>query len=384
METSPQIKSKFPRAGTTIFSVMTALANEHEAINLAQGFPDFEPPAELIALKHRYMLEGKNQYAPMPGVLALREQISAKINRLYSIEYNPDTEITITAGATLALSCAIMCCLGDGDEAIIIEPAYDSYAPAVRMAGAKPVYCEIDLETMRVDWGAVKRLINYNTKAIIINTPHNPTGSILNAQDLIDLEKLVENHDIVVISDEVYEHIIFDGREHQSVARYPKLAKHSFIVSSFGKTYHATGWKMGYIVAPEKLMAEFRKIYQYVGFSAHSPSQYALAEYMKNDTWCAALPQFFTEKRDFFRHLLTDSRFKLLPCDGSYFQTVSYDKISQLNSLDMAKEMTINHKVASIPMASFYHQPFAGKYLRLCFAKSEETLKKGAERLCKI
>ena len=363
---------------------MTALANEHNAVNISQGFPDFDPPKELIKLTSKYMKAGNNQYAPMPGVLALRTEISKKINNLYSAEYDPVSEITVVAGATLGLFCAIQSILSENDEVIIIEPAYDSYEPAIRLAGAKPVYTQLNLETMSIDWDHVKKLVNFNTKAIIINTPHNPTGSILNAQDLAELEKLIEGKDIVVISDEVYEHIIFDKRDHQSIARFPKLASQSFIVSSFGKTYHATGWKMGYVVAPEKLMTEFRKTYQYVGFSAHSPSQYAIAEFMQEDTWCSTLSEFFQMKRDYFKGLLKNSRFKLYPSNGSYFQTVSYEGISDLGSLEMARELTIKHGIATIPFKSFYHETFTGKYLRLCFAKNEKTLKRAAELLCQI
>lgn len=384
MESPLQIKSKFPSAGDTIFSVMTALANKHQAINLSQGFPDFSPPKELISLYNKFAREGKNQYAPMPGIPELRAAISDKIKRTYSANYNPDTEITVTAGATLGLFCAIQSTLGENDEVIIIEPAYDSYIPAIRLAGAKPVFTQIDLETMQVDWEHVKKLINFKTKMIIINSPNNPTGSILSAQDLETLEKIIDGHDIIVLSDEVYEHMVFDGRDHQSVARFTKLAQQSFIVSSFGKTYHATGWKMGYVVAPEKLMKEFRKTYQYVGFSANSPSQYALAELMQNDTWCPSLPAFFQDKRDCFIDNIKNSRFKILPSNGSYFQTLSYEGISELNSLEMARELTIKHKVASIPFESFYHKPFEGKFLRFCFAKNKKTLKAAAEILCKI
>lgn len=384
MESPIQVKSKFPNAGDTIFSEMTALANKHGAVNLSQGFPDFDTPKDLIKLASKYMKLGKNQYAPMPGVLTLRQEISKKINRLYSAEYNPETEITVVAGATLGLFCAFQSILNENDEVVIFEPAYDSYEPAICLAGAKPVYIQIDLETMTINWDHVKKLINHNTKAIVINTPHNPTGSILKEEDLLQLEKLIEGKDIVVISDEVYEHIIFDKTTHQSVAKYPKLACRSFIVSSFGKTYHATGWKMGYVVAPEKLMREFRKTYQYVGFSAHSPSQYAIADFMQEDAWCPALSGFFQEKRDYFREKIKDSRFKLHPSNGSYFQTISYDGISEKNSLEMARELTINHGIATIPFESFYHKPFDGKYLRICFAKNKETLKKGAEILCSI
>lgn len=384
METSVNVLSKLPGTGTTIFAVMTALANEHKALNMAQGFPDFNCPDELLSLVNKYMKKGLNQYAPMPGILPLRERIAVKTRELYSAEYDPNTEITVVGGATLGLFCCISAIVRENDEVIIIEPAYDSYIPAIELNGGKAVFSKLKFPSFQIDWQEVKKLINFRTRAIIINTPHNPAGMAMTAQDMAMLEKLTENTDIVIISDEVYEHILFDGLEHQSVARYPKLAKRSFIVSSFGKTYHNTGWKMGYVVAPEKLSAEFRKIYQYVAFSANTPIQYAYADFLENREHYLGLPAFYQEKRDFFRNLLKGSRFKLMYCSGSYFQLLGYDKISQEGDYDFAVRMTKEHGLASVPVSVFYHDRTDNKVLRFCFAKGEETLQKAAEILCSL
>lgn len=384
MDTSVNLLSKLPGTGTTIFTVMSALAAEHKALNMAQGFPDFNCPDELIALVNKYMKKGANQYAPMPGVLPLRERIAAKTSRLYSAEYDPTSEITVVGGATLALFCCISAVVRENDEVIVIEPAYDSYIPAIQLNGGKAVFSKLKFPSFQIDWQQVKKLINFRTRAIIINTPHNPAGLAMTAQDMAMLEKLTENTDIIIISDEVYEHIIYDGLEHQSVARYPRLAQRSFIVSSFGKTYHNTGWKMGYVLAPEKLSAEFRKIYQYVAFSTSTPVQYALADFMENEDHYLQLPKFYQEKRDYFRELLKPSRFKLMGCSGSYFQLLGYDKISDEGDYDMAVRLTKEKGIASVPVSVFYHDRTDNKVLRFCFAKSEDTLKKAADILCKL
>jgi methionine aminotransferase len=378
------VKSKLPKTGTTIFTVMSALAAEQKAINLAQGFPDFSCSPKLIDLVHHYMNQGMNQYAPMPGVMKLREKIAEKTEALYSAVYNPDTEITITPGGTHALYAAITAFVGEGDEVVIIEPCYDSYVPAIQLNGGRPVFVELKYPDYKVDWNEVKKLITYKTKMIIINTPHNPTGITLNAQDMMKLEKIVKNQDVIILSDEVYEHILFDGLEHQSVARYPGLAERSIIVSSFGKTYHTTGWKMGYVVAPANLMVEFRKVHQFMCFSANTPIQHALADFLDDRTAYLELSAFYQAKRDYFQKLIKGSKFKLFPCEGSYFQLLGYQKITQEKDTDFAVRLTREYKVASIPTSVFYHKKTDNQVLRFCFAKEKETLEKAAEQLQKV
>lgn len=384
MEFKGTIKSKLPKTGTTIFTVMSALAAEQKAINLAQGFPDFSCSPKLIDLVHHYMKQGMNQYAPMPGVMKLREKIAEKTQALYSAVYNPDTEITITPGGTHALYAAITAFVGEGDEVVVIEPCYDSYVPAILLNGGRPVFVELKYPDYKVDWNEVKKLITYKTKMIIINTPHNPTGVTLNAQDMMKLEKIVKNQDVIVLSDEVYEHILFDGLEHQSVARYPGLAERSIIVSSFGKTYHTTGWKMGYVVAPANLMVEFRKVHQFMCFSANTPVQHALADFIEDRSAYLELSAFYQAKRDYFQQLVKGSKFKLFPCEGSYFQLLGYQKITQEKDTDFAVRLTREHKVASIPTSVFYHKKTDNQVLRFCFAKEKETLEKAAEQLQKV
>ncbi len=330
MEFNGLIKSKIPGVGTSIFAVMSQLANEHNALNMAQGFPNFMCSKDLVSLVNKYMNKGFNQYAPMPGVMALREQIALKTEKLYSAKYNPDTEITITGGGTLAIYAAIVALVSPGDEVILIEPAYDSYAPSVKLAGGIVKYARLQHPKYTIDWNEVKKLVSFKTRMIVINTPHNPTGTVLTAADMQKLEKIVDKSDILVLSDEVYEHIIFDGVEHQSVCRFPKLAQQSIIISSFGKTYHTTGWKTGYFLAPENITREIRKAYQFMAFAANTPIQYALADYIKKEEEYLNLPAFYQEKRDYFKKLMKGSRLKLLPCGGSYFQCVSYEKISEL------------------------------------------------------
>lgn len=384
MQFNGVLKSKLPGVNTSIFAVMSQLANEHEAINLAQGFPNFMCSKDLIALVNKYMTKGFNQYAPMPGLMSLREQIAIKTEKLYSAKYNPETEITITPGGTLAIYAAIEALVIPGDEVIIVEPCYDSYSPAVRLAGGVAKYARLQFPKYTIDWNEVKKLVSFKTKLIIINTPHNPTGTVLTASDMQKLEKIVDNTDIIVLSDEVYEHIIFDELEHQSVCRFPKLAEHSVVISSFGKTYHTTGWKMGYFLAPENITKEIRKAYQFMAFAANTPIQYALAEHLKKEEEYLGLSAFYQEKRDYFRKLLKGSKFKLLNCNGSYFQSVGYEKISEMNDVEFAKKLTVEHKIASIPTSVFYHNNTDNKVLRLCFAKDNETLEKAAEALVSI
>ncbi len=384
MEFSGNIISKLPRVKTTIFTTMSALAREHNAINLSQGFPDFNTHPQLIDLVTDAMKKGMNQYSPMQGYLPLREMIAQKTSELYSANYDPDKEITVTAGATQALFTAIAAFIKEGDEAIIIEPAYDCYVPAIELCGGIPKYIKLDDVNFSVNWEDVRKSITAKTKLIIINTPHNPTGAVLNAGDIGKLQKLVKDKDIIVISDEVYEHIIFDGLEHQSVARYPELAKRSIIVSSFGKTYHTTGWKIGYVLAPENLMVEFRKVHQYNVFCVNTPIQVAYSELMKEKDLYLELGSFYQEKRDFFKGLIKGSRFTLKPVYGSYFQLVDYKKISDEKDVDYAIRLTKEHGVAPIPMSVFYHKNDDNNYLRFCFAKENDTLEKAAEKLMKV
>jgi len=378
------VPSKLPTIGTSIFSVMSRLATEHKAINLSQGFPDFACSEVLIKLVNKYMKKGFNQYAPMPGLIKLREILAKKTAELYKTHYDPETEITITAGATQAIYTAITALVKEGDEVIVIEPAYDSYVPAIELCGGKPVYIQLKAPDYTIDWREVQKVINHRTRMIIINTPHNPTGSIMNADDMAKLEKLTSNTDIIIVSDEVYEHIIFDGQQHQSVARFPKLADRSIIISSFGKTFHATGWKVGYCLAPKNLMAEFRKVHQYLVFSVNTPIQYALAEYLRNQQNYLGLSAFYQEKRDYFITQIKDSRFSFKPSAGTYFQLLKYDKISSSSDTDYAVKLTKEFHLAAIPVSVFYHIPNDNKTLRFCFAKTEETLDKAAAILRKI
>ncbi|MES2616747.1 MAG: methionine aminotransferase [Bacteroidota bacterium] len=378
------INNKLSQSGPSVFSVMTALANEHKAINLAQGFPDFDCNPDLKKMVESAMGKGLNQYAPMPGVMCLREKIAQKTQLLYSATYNPDTEITVVPGATLGIYAAITALVKDNDEVIIIEPAYDSYIPAVELAGGKAIVYEMQFPDYSIDWNQLKKLLNIKTRMIIINTPHNPSGAILSAEDLQKLEKLVHGTDVIILSDEVYEHIIFDGFEHQSVARYPRLASRSVVVSSFGKTYHTTGWKMGYLLAPANIMAQIRKVYQFMAFAANTPIQHAYAEILDRQDLFLELGQFYQNKRDQFRHGLKGSKLKLLACNGSYFQLLSYDKVSDMGDVDMAHWLTKEKGLACIPVSAFYKRKTDHKVLRFCFAKSEETLNKATDILCNL
>jgi methionine aminotransferase len=381
---SGSLKSKLPNTGTTIFTVMSALAQEHQAINLAQGFPDFSCNNELVTLVNQYMEKGFNQYAPMPGVIKLRERIAEKTEKMYGAKYNPDTEVTVVPGATHGIYATISALVAEGDEVIVLEPCYDSYVPAINLNGAKAVFYELKYPDYKVDWDEVKRLINFKTRMIMINTPHNPTGAVLSDQDMLQLQKILDNTDVLVLSDEVYEHIIFDGEIHQSVARFAKLAERSIIISSFGKTYHTTGWKLGYILAPENLTKEFRKVHQFMAFCANTPMQYAMADYLDHENAYLELGQFYQEKRDYFQKLVRGSNFKILPCKGSYFQLLNYAKITQERDSDFATRLTKENKVASIPTSVFYHKKNDNNVLRFCFAKNNETLEKAAEKLMRV
>ena len=378
------INHKLPHVGTSIFAVMSAMANQYNAINLAQGFPDFDCSDDLKQLVNEAMKNGFNQYAPMPGLMSLREQIAQKTFALYSAQYHPETEITIVPGATLGIFAAINALIKDNDEVIVLEPAYDSYIPSIELSGGKAIVYEMMFPDYKIDWDQIKKLINIRTKMIILNTPHNPSGSILSAEDFIKLEKLIHNTDVLVLSDEVYEHIIFDGFEHQSVARFPELAKRSIIVSSFGKTYHTTGWKMGYLLAPENLTEKIRRAYQFMAFAANTPVQHAYAEILKRPDLYLSLSAFYQAKRDLFREGLKASKFKLLDCKGSYFQSVTYDQIADKSDVEMANYLTQEKGVAAIPVSAFYLRKTDHRVLRFCFAKNEDTLNKALDILCKL
>ncbi len=384
MKFQGHVKSRLPNAGISIFAVMSGLANEVGAINLSQGFPDFPISMELVELVNHYMHKGLNQYAPMPGVPALREAIAGKASETFGITYDPQTEITVTAGATEAIFCVITAMIHPGDEAIIIEPAYDSYAPAVELCGGTVRYSSLQVPSYAVNWQEVKSLINSRTKMIMINTPHNPTGSVLSAADLKELDHITRNSNIVVMSDEVYEHLIFDGIRHESVCYYPDLASRSFVIGSFGKTFHTTGWKTGFIMAPAVLMAEVRKVHQFVVFASNTPIQYAVADYLTNKENYLQLPAFYQQKRDLFTGLVKDSRFKIIPSYGTYFQLLDYSVISDEKELDFAVRIAKEFGVASVPVSPFYHDKQDNHVLRFCFAKTEETLVKAAEILCTI
>ncbi|MHC1706566.1 MAG: methionine aminotransferase [Bacteroidales bacterium] len=378
------ILSKLPNTGTSIFAVMSKLAAEHKAINLSQGFPDFEVSPKLISLVNKYMQKGFNQYAPMQGILPLRQAIAEKVLESYGAEYNPETEINITAGGTQALSSVIEAFIRDDDEVIIFEPAYDSYSPVVKLNNGIVKYASLKLPDYHIDWMEVRKLITARTRMIIINSPHNPTGAVLSPDDMQQLIHLTENTDILILSDEVYEHLIFDKTPHQSMARYPQLARRSFIVGSFGKTFHATGWKMGYVLAPENLMAEFRKTHQFIVFTCNTPVQHALAEFLKDKSNYLHLGEFYQQKRDYFVSLLKDSRFEVIPAHGTYFQLLSYKNLTFEKDVNYAVHLTEKYKIASIPVSVFYNKKDDHQVLRFCFAKKDETLEKAAKILCKI
>ena len=378
------IFSKLPKVETTIFSKMSAMANKFGALNLSQGFPDFEVDKKLLSLAEKSMNNGNNQYAPMPGLISLREKIAEKINGLYKISYNPVSEITITSGATQAIFTAITAFVKEQDEVIIFTPAYDCYQPAVELAGGKPVFVQLKAPDYSVNWEEVKKLISQKTKMIIINTPHNPTGTILSRDDMLELEKITSQSEIIVLSDEVYEHIIFDQIEHESICRYNGLAARSMAVFSFGKTFHVTGWKMGYCIGPKELMKEFRKVHQFNVFSSNHPLQHALADYLGDRERYLSIGSFYQKKREVFQQSIKGSRFKIIPCSGTYFQLLSYASISQESDVLFAERLVKEHSIAAIPVSVFYNSPLDEKVLRFCFAKKEETLQNAAEILCNV
>lgn len=379
-----RLESRLPRVGTTIFTVMSKLAADVGAINLSQGFPDFDCDPALIEAVARHMREGRNQYAPMQGVLALREAIAAKYIAFHGRRYDPDAEVTVTSGGTEAIFNAVACVVRPGDEVIVLEPCYDSYVPGIELSGASPVVVSLTLPDYAVDWDAVRASVTPRTRAIIINTPQNPTGAIFTGDDIEQLMALVRGTDIIIVSDEVYEHLIFDDAQHESMARHPELAERSFIVGSFGKTYHVTGWKVGYAVAPAALSTEFRKVHQFVTFSTNTPVQHALAEMMANAEGLRQLGPFYQAKRDRFLRLMAGSRFRPLPCRGSYFQLMDYSEITGEDDAAFAVRLTKEHGVASIPTSSFLYKSKAPKVLRFCFAKRDETLERAAERLARV
>ncbi|WP_437577050.1 methionine aminotransferase [Sorangium sp. So ce887] len=382
--TTPAFPSKLPSTGVSIFTVMSRLANEHGAINLSQGFPDFDCAPELCEAVARHMRAGHNQYAPMQGVLALREALALKIERLYGRRYDPATEITITSGATEGIFSTITAFVRPGDEVILFQPCYDSYAPAVQLNGGTPVFVTLRFPEYRVDWDEVRRALTPRTRLLLINSPHNPTGTALSADDMRELARVVDGRDVIVVSDEVYEHILFDGRRHESLARYPELSDRSVVISSFGKTYHTTGWKVGYCAAPQPLSAEIQRVHQFVTFAVNAAIQHAYAEVVSRDPLAADLAPFYQAKRDLFLRLIEGSRFRPLPCEGTYFQLVDTSAITTERDADFALRLLREHGVASIPISPFLSGVEPGPVLRFCFAKRDETLERAAERLRRV
>ncbi|MDI3320150.1 methionine aminotransferase [Pinibacter soli] len=381
---SIHIQSKLPNVGTTIFTTMSALAAQHNAVNLGQGLPDYAMNQDLIALVSKAMNDNYNQYAPMAGWMPLRESIAEKVMFLYNTAVNPDTDITITPGGTYAIYSSLTTILQPGDEVIVFEPAYDSYVPNIEVNGAKAVLLPLTIPDFRIDWQLVKQNISPKTKAIIINTPHNPTGAVLQKNDIEELRNIVKGTNVFIISDEVYEHLIFDGIEHQSILRYPDLMERSFVCFSFGKVYHCTGWKLGYTIAPATLTKEFRKVHQFNCFSCFTPAQVALATFLKDKNSYLQLSPFLQEKRDYFIELMKDTRFNLKSSSGSYFITASYERISNKADADFAIRLTKEFGVATIPLSAFYQNSKDDKLLRFCFAKKNETLEAAVERLIRL
>ena len=375
------LRSKLPTVGTTIFTVMSKLAADLGAINLSQGFPDFDCDPALVDAVARHMRDGRNQYAPMQGVPALRQAISTKVAELYGAAYDPDAEVTVTSGGTEAIFDAVAAVVHPGDEVIVFEPVYDSYVPAIDVSGGKAVVVSLRYPDYRVPWDEVRAAITPRTRMIMLNSPHNPTATILSADDMAELSRIVDGTSIMIMSDEVYEHIIFDGARHESMARYDTLRSRSFIVGSFGKTYHVTGWKIGCVVAPSALMAEFRKVHQFVTFSTNTPIQYALADFLNQKRGYLELSSFYERKRNLFLDLIRGSRWKPLPSRGTYFQLLDYSTITDEKDMDFALRLTREHGVASIPTSAFLYREASPLALRFCFAKKDETLTRAAERL---
>jgi methionine transaminase len=384
--TTPVLQTRLPAVGTTVFTRMSALAIQHGAVNLGQGFPDFGCDPRLLDFVGDAMRAGQNQYAPMTGAAQLRGAIASKIEAIYGHRYDADAEITVTSGATEGLTTAILCSVHPGDEVIVIEPAYDSYLPAIALAGgvAVTVAMTMDTDGYRVPWDQLAAAVTARTRMIIVNTPHNATGSVLRAHDLQALAGIVDGTDILILSDEVYEHMVYDGQRHESMSRHPVLAERAFVVSSFGKTYHVTGWKVGYVAAPAALSHEFRKVHQYNVFSVNTPMQHGIAAYMADPAPYADLPAFYQKKRDLFREGLAGTRFTLLPADGTYFQCVRYDAISPMNEAEFAQWLTSEIKVAAIPVSAFYRDGKESGVVRFCFAKRDETLRMALDRLRQI
>ncbi len=381
MDASIRVESRLPDVGVSIFAVMTRLANEHHAINLSQGFPDFDCDPDLVDAVHRHMQAGHNQYAPMPGVAELREALAAKIGRHYGAHYDPASEITVTAGATEALFDVISAFVHPGDDVLLFEPCYDAYVPVVRLNGGVPRFVTLRPPDYRIDWAEVRRVLSPRTRLLIVNSPHNPTGAVLAAEDLDEMAALLDGTGVVVLSDEVYEHIVFDGRRHESVARHPALRSRSCVVSSFGKTCHTTGWKIGYVAAPQALTAEIQRVHQFVTFAANTPIQLAYAEYTARRTGYEDLAAFYEAKRDRFVHLLEGSRFTPVPCHGTYFQILDYSRIDDAPDAAFAMRLLREHGIASIPTSAFLYNSEAPRVLRFCFAKRDDTLERAAERL---
>ena len=379
------LTSKLPRVGTTIFTRMSALASQNKALNLSQGFPDFDAPEALLEAMARHVLAGHNQYAPMPGVIELREQIAKQLGRHRAISCDPESEITVVPGATEGIFCAVTACVQPGDEVIVFDPCYDSYEPAIELAGGRAVHIALDEQSFSIDWETVAAQISPRTRLVMINSPHNPSGSTLSREDLLQLQALCERHDLLVISDEVYEYLVFDNREHHSVLQFPGLRQRSFALFSFGKTFSVTGWKTGYCIAPPALTSEFRKVHQFVTFVAVTPVQMALADFMREDPdYPATLAAFYQRKRDLFCNALHTSRFSFTPSAGTYFQLLDYSAISAAEDAQLCEDWTQRHGIASIPISIFYQAPPEQSYLRFCFAKSDEVLLEAARILCKI
>ena len=387
-ERTPAFPSRLPHVGTTIFTVMSALASQHQAVNLGQGFPDFGCDPRLTDAVAEAMRAGHNQYPPMPGAAPLRQAIAAKIEALYGRRYSAESEITITAGATQAILTAILCCAGPGDEVIVLEPCYDSYVPNIELAGATAVRVPLTPGSFRPDFDKIAAALTPRTRAIVINSPHNPSGTVWSAADMQRLDELLAPTDVLVISDEVYEHMVYAPLRHESAARWPGLAARAFIVSSFGKTYHVTGWKVGYVAAPAALSAEFRKVHQFNVFTVNTPMQHGLAAYMQDAAPYLQLPAFYAAKRDLFRAGLEQTRFRLLPCEGTYFQTASYADMPgperDLSEADFCQWLTREHGVAAIPLSAFYGDGFEQKTIRFCFAKQDDTLRAALARLARL
>ena len=381
---SPHISSKLPNVGTTIFTVMSALATEYKAVNLGQGFPDYPMSEELTAKVYEAMKQGHNQYAPMPGLISLREAVANKVQQLYHTTINPETEITITPGGTYAIYSAFTTILHPGDEVIVFEPAYDSYIPNIEINGGKVIPLPLTYPDYKIDWDLVRTSITIKTKAIIINSPHNPTGSVLDKNDIEELKQIVADTNIFIVSDEVYEHLIFDELQHESMLKYPELFERSFVCFSFGKTYHCTGWKLGYCIAPAAMMKEYRKVHQFNAFTCFTPAQVALAEHLKNKEAYLSLPRFMQQKRDYFIELMKNTKFDLLTTHGSYFVCASYGRISDESDKDLAIRLTKEAGVATIPVSAFYHDGKDDKVLRFCFSKQNRTLQQAVEKLMKI